>query len=201
MKTIIVYLVVLVIGGFVYKESPWPVYALSENKQYGVFIQPRPEIVIPSKEDRKKLRKGEAVDSSRYQCRAFFFHRSSTGDTTVLWERTLVNKYGPRWAYVTNNGKYVITLDDWGSNSDKTKQFLVVYDSKGLVRRSFSLEELFGEASQRVAVAQWDKAGKTKLLNDSTLSITGPAIARKHNLLAVEEHKSDTIQINLNTLN
>ncbi len=201
MKTIVVSLFLLAVSGFVYKESPWPVYALSGNKQYGVFIRPRPDIIILSKEDRKKLRKGEPIDSSRYQCRASFFHRSSSGDTTVLWARTLVNKYGPRWAYVTNDGNYVITLDDWGTSSDKTKQFLVVYDSKGQLKRAFSLEDLFRDTSQLVAVAPWDKAGETKLLNDSKLSITGPAIPGKHNILAVEEYKSETIQINLNTLN
>jgi hypothetical protein len=57
----------------------------------------------------------------------------------TIWEKNLVNNKCPLEAMVTNNGKYVITFDDWHGAG---KHPIVIYDENGKLIKEHSLESL-----------------------------------------------------------
>ena len=57
----------------------------------------------------------------------------------TIWKGNLINKICPLKAMVTNNGKYVVTFDDWYSVG---KYPIVIYDKNGNLVKEHSLETL-----------------------------------------------------------
>jgi len=62
----------------------------------------------------------------------------------LLWEVKLVNEISPVSALVTDDGKYVITFNDWG-RLGYGDNVIVIYDSTGVVAKKFSLEDILSE--------------------------------------------------------
>jgi hypothetical protein len=64
-------------------------------------------------------------------------------DRTVLWTTNLVNSVAPIESLVTDDGRYVITLDDWHSVG-YGDNVIVFYNQSGMIKR-YSLEEAASE--------------------------------------------------------
>lgn len=79
-------------------------------------------------------RNGQIVGTSE----GVFFTLDENAKEKVIWRAKLVNI--PSRAIVTENGKYVITLDSWRSTG--FDHCLVVYGEKGKVIADFMLEDL-----------------------------------------------------------
>jgi hypothetical protein len=56
-------------------------------------------------------------------------------------EKELVNPYAPYEAMVTNDGKYVITFDDWG-HLGYGENVMVVYGENGYLLKKHNLDEI-----------------------------------------------------------
>ena len=68
-------------------------------------------------------------------------YKTSSSDTTLIWEKELVNKLSPVNAIVSNNGKSVLTFDDWlgigyGNN------VMVIYNEAGGFIKSYQLQDI-----------------------------------------------------------
>lgn len=71
-------------------------------------------------------------------CRATLFHRAN-GKRTERWSRFLVNEVAPVMAFVSNQGKFVVTLNEWyfvGTHP------VVLYDVNGAVVHEHTIKTL-----------------------------------------------------------
>ena len=73
-------------------------------------------------------------------------------DRKVLWERDLENPISPYNAIVTNDGKYVVTFDDW-YQLGKGENVMVVYGENGELLRKFELNEITSLSEDRLKVS------------------------------------------------
>ncbi len=64
------------------------------------------------------------------------------GNRTLLWEADLHNRVSPGEVYVSDDGEYAVTLDNWG-NVGYGSNVLAFYGRDGLIRR-YSLGGIFG---------------------------------------------------------
>ena len=62
-------------------------------------------------------------------------------DTTLIWEKTLLNDVNPVFAIISNDGSSVATFDNWYSLGYGVNVF-VVYNDKGEAKRTYKLEEI-----------------------------------------------------------
>ena len=144
------------------KADEWPraktTYYYSENKAYMLKVVPtnnspnknslkffseHPE----AKKDYLRVhaekpgnRESEILDTVIKTCHGLLYKTSST-DTTLIWEKELVNKLSPVTAIVSNDGKSVLTFDDWlgigyGNN------VMVIYNEAGDLIKSYQLHDI-----------------------------------------------------------
>jgi hypothetical protein len=108
-----------------------------------------------------------------------FFTLDKDGKEEVIWRTTLVNFPGP--AIITENGKYVITLDTWGQLDEHC---LVVYGEKGKVIADFKLEDLLTAKEiesipRTVTMRGWHDKGIAEF-EDRSLGYDQMVIRMKH---------------------
>jgi len=111
----ILFVVISTINVFAdYWGSPKIITIYSENKEYMLMIYPieYPNNYFTAKYQRQRKR-GIIVDTVK-PCRAILY-RISNSDTIEIWNEPLVNFESPVKAIVANDGKSVITIDDWHS--------------------------------------------------------------------------------------
>jgi hypothetical protein len=97
------------------------------------LIAPGPRIYAQSLSGKYALKILPGADKSE----GVFFTLDKDGKEEVIWRTKLVNIPGP--AIITENGKYVITLDTFGRIDEHC---LVVYGEKGKVIVDFKLQDL-----------------------------------------------------------
>ena len=114
--------VVFLIGARVaVADGPGPLReARSDNKQFMLRIDPgRPGRV----------------------CQATLSQRSKDGQQgRKVWERPLVNDAAPAFAFIRDDGRFVVTLDEYRRGG--TRNALVIYGSRGELLRHFLLPDL-----------------------------------------------------------
>jgi hypothetical protein len=99
------------------------------------------------------------------QSQARLFTLEKDGKEKVIWETKLVNI--PHRALVTDDGKYVVTLDTWANVG--FKHSLVIYGEKGKVIADFELEDLLtkDEIAKNVELTEtsrwWSKGARVEL--------------------------------------
>lgn len=76
-----------------------------------------------------------------------------------VWQQKLVNEIAPMSAFVSDDGKYVVTTDDYGRLGDG-ENVVVIYDSEGKLIKRFSLSafltaEEIKHAPQSVSSIDW----------------------------------------------
>lgn len=87
-------------------------------------------------------------DSASGGCRAILFERDDkTRQERKLWESRLVNPVAPRVAAISDDGRFVVTLDDFERGG--AAHAVVVYDEHGQKRFEFGLTQLLGREDWR----------------------------------------------------
>ncbi len=77
-------------------------------------------------------------------CLGRFYALDNQYNYQLVWSRNILNTVSPSRAIVSNDGDYVVTMNEWtmGDNSDK---ILVVYGPGGKLIRNFTLNEIAGK--------------------------------------------------------
>jgi hypothetical protein len=151
-------------------ESPKAITAYSENKEYMLVVYPTeyPKNYFTAKYQRQRKR-GMVVDAVK-PCRAILY-RVSSSDTLEIWNRPLVNAQSPVQAFVANDGKSVITIDDWHQKG--SIHTFVVYDESGELNREFELKEIspfpLEEYYRSISSIHW--GGSAKYLDNNRVEI------------------------------
>ena len=146
---------------FAYSDEwvvPGPQEFYSQNGLYCLVIKPS---IIPDTDHRKvgkRSAKSEKYNSKKKQdsivpCHAILYKTGENyPDWTVLWERDLENPVSPYKAFVTNDGKYVVSFDDW-YHLGKGENVMVVYGNNGELLRKFELNEITSLSDDQLKVS------------------------------------------------
>lgn len=122
-----------------YWGSPKVITVYSDNREYMLMVYP---IEYPSNyfaaKYQRQLRKGIATDSI-VPTHAVLY-RISNSDTIEVWNKSLANRQSPVNAIVANDGKSVITIDDWHSKG--YEHTLVLYGEGGELIKDFELKDI-----------------------------------------------------------
>lgn len=156
----------------------------SENNKYKLIVTPR---FVPDKYfewdsfrkraeiynkaiDRKRakfFKSLEEKDTVIIPCSGKLILIEGT-DTTLVWERKLLNEISPVSAIVANDGSSVVTFDNWFSYG-YGKNVMVVYNEKGDAKRTYSLSDISPYALNDYFTSVssiWWRAGAKYIDND-----------------------------------
>ncbi|RMF71340.1 MAG: hypothetical protein D6744_18080, partial [Planctomycetota bacterium] len=90
-----------------------------------------------------RIRPGQASSSAAMPCRGVLIERDSKSRRReTRWEADLVNELAPTRAFVRDDGRYVVTLDEYRFGG--ARHAVVVYDDAGRLAREFTLDDLLG---------------------------------------------------------
>lgn len=122
-------------------DSPKTVDYYSADSSYFVRVVPT---FIPAKyynwreASAKKKRRYAPTDTTIVYCHATLFHRTGK-QVEAVWHQDLINQKAPVKALVSNDGRYVVTLDNWASVGYGV-DVVVVYDQHGALSKRVNLE-------------------------------------------------------------
>ena len=124
-------------------ESPKTNFYYSENKIFMLKVVPTD---IPDKyyewrsaKQNKKMKFTER-DTTIVHCYAILY-KKVVKDSVIIWKRNLINKICPMNASVSNDGKYVVTFDNW-SGMGYGVDVMVVYNELGDLINRYKLEDI-----------------------------------------------------------
>jgi len=110
-------------------------------------LAPLPEVRLPIREvpsphGRYVLRidAGRVARDRALPCRATLARQAESGALSAVWERTLVNDAAPAHAFVRDDGRFVVTLDEFRRGG--ARHALVIYGRQGELLRHFLLSDL-----------------------------------------------------------
>ena len=124
-------------------NSPPTRYYCSPNKIYCVKVFPRftPENYYKWRQAKPKNKsKFSTADTTVTICHAIMYQVNGI-DTILVWEKNLVNMIAPTDGYVTDDGKYFVTIDNWYSTGYGI-DVMVAYNSKGEMLKRYNLEDI-----------------------------------------------------------
>ena len=142
----------------------------SVNKEYMLTVYPReyPKNYFTAKYQRQ-YKKGKVKDTIK-PCHAILYHTSDS-DTIEIWNKPLVNNVSPVNAIVANDGKSVITIDDWHSKG--FKHTFVIYGEGGELIGDFELKDIspfpLEQYGRSVSSIDWDE--KVEYLDNDRVEI------------------------------
>jgi hypothetical protein len=119
----------------------------SPNKRYYVEITPKKlESQLAYFEDKvnNRANAGAAKDVKDNRAKAKFYVRRSDGTHFKKVEFPLVNEVSPVAALVSNDGRFVVTFDNWHSVG-YGDDVVVIYRTTGDLVRKFALQDLLTE--------------------------------------------------------
>lgn len=142
--SIILFLFVII---FQVKADTWEdartMFFYSENKTFMLKVVP---LTIPEKmykanyERLKRKKKLSDKDTTIIPCTGTLYKITAT-DTSVVWERKLINRECPVSAIISNDGSSVVTFDKWHSIGYGF-DVMVVYNELGDLKKRFQLEDI-----------------------------------------------------------
>lgn len=96
-------------------------------------------------------------------------NRGERGDE--IWRARLINRVAPVHAFISDDGRFTITLDDYPVGG--ARHAVVIYDDKGEMQREFSLRELlrkddWKEVRERRGAIYWLRGAKMRFNRDVT---------------------------------
>jgi len=130
----------------------------SQNGIYELVIEPT---YIPKnyeKEIQKRKMNPEKyhnrpMKDSIIPCHARLYKKTKNiGLPDLVWEKELVNPISPYEAMITNDGKYVITFDDW-YNLGFGENVMVVYGENGELLKQYRLHEITNIPENQLSVS------------------------------------------------
>lgn len=132
--------------------------AQSENKEFEFKVRPGR---IRNDEDRKK-------ESRR--AHGVLTHKEADKAEEKCWTAALVNEFAPVHGFVTNDGRFVVTLDEAGRGG--AAHAVAIYDEHGKLKQEFGLRDLLTRADwQRVRVRRnsidWLAGAKMKFTENN----------------------------------
>ena len=138
-----------------------------------------------------KKRKFSPQDTAITPCHAIMYKHTVKGDSLV-WQENLINRIAPVAVLVANDGKYLVTFDNWGSLGYGVDVF-VVYDQKGMLLKRHNLEDVSPfpiNTYFRSISSIWWKCG-AKFLDSKTIEIyfqdeDKKVESRKYNLVSLK---------------
>ncbi|HKS36600.1 MAG TPA: hypothetical protein VJW76_05385 [Verrucomicrobiae bacterium] len=77
--------------------------------------------------------------------------KEDNGQTTLVWERRLYNLWAPMEVLISNSGKFVVTIDDWGGNRFSTNA-VVIYNAKGNLIKRFAVSDILTESEREKVI-------------------------------------------------
>jgi hypothetical protein len=145
--------------------SPLPMECFSQNNIYKLVIFPR---TVPDNYEKEMLKREKKPDKYKNipisdtirPCKAILYKRSGVFDMDyeLIWEVQLENPEMPDHAFVSNDGSFIITIDDYYANGRSENGF-VIYDANGRFLKKYSLSTFspfaFTELYQTVMTTQW----------------------------------------------
>jgi hypothetical protein len=123
----------------------------SPNEKFCVLVVPRQlsgQLEHFEAKGKGKEPAGHPV-SPATACQATLYARASFGRKKEVWKIKLSNDVAPVDVLVSDDGQYVVTLDNWG-RAGYGDDVLVVYGPDGNLVKKYSLEELLGDQAQNV---------------------------------------------------
>jgi hypothetical protein len=143
----------------------------SSDSTYYVKIIPR---TVPEKYYKwlnaspRRKKKFSAQDTTIVPCHAKMFKKINTGDS-LIWEQKLINSIAPVSAIVSNDGKYMITFDNWHSMGYGV-DVMVIYDQRGMLLKRHMLEDIspFPINTYEISISSvWWRCGQKFIDKDS----------------------------------
>jgi hypothetical protein len=130
----------------------------SQNGMYELIIEPlyipkNYEIEIQKRKAHPEKYLNKPMKDTIIPCHAKLFKKlNNSGLPELIWEKVLVNQIAPCEAMITNDGKYVITFDDW-YNRGYGENVMVVYGENGELLKKYKLNEItnFSEVQLNVS--------------------------------------------------
>ncbi len=145
---------------------------LSENQQYKLTVVPRDlkrfSDYLNEHFDASKPVSKEQRDAIAPPPMATLQKLTPSQEPEIIWEARLVNDVSPVSVLVPNNGKYVVTFDNWHSVG-RGDNVIVIYGAEGKLIRNFALTDLiskrhFRQLPKSVSSTRW--AGTHKFSDD-----------------------------------
>jgi hypothetical protein len=113
----------------------------SDNGKYLLQVEPRAMESFPElPEDKAANDQKRKAAGLNEDCWATLFakddepHRATSNEFRPAWRQKLVNEVAPMQAIISDDGKYVVTTDDYGRLGDG-ENVVVIYSEGELVRR------------------------------------------------------------------
>lgn len=101
---------------------------------------PKPPREVTSENERFTLRLELGRPGTTKSCVGVLFDREVSEKRGQLWKRSLVNEVAPGRAVIRNDGKFVVTLDEFRRGG--ARNALVIYGERGELLRHFLLTDL-----------------------------------------------------------
>lgn len=130
----------------------------SQNGLFKLVIKPTEVPKGFDKEFKRREKKPEKyknipfVDSIRH-CSAILYEKNGTWEMQYerIWEKKLENSNSPEFAFISNDGKYVATVNDWYYKVNSKNTF-VVYDQNGFKLKNYTLYDFIPFSKQELSI-------------------------------------------------
>jgi hypothetical protein len=166
-KKYIPFILVLTVSGTAYADT-WPLpkitdYYSSDSTHFvRIFPQHIPSNYFKWREASPKRKKRfTPADTLITPCYAQMYKRTGAGDSLV-WEQNLINRIAPVNALVSDNGKYLVTFDNWHSMGYGV-DVMVYYNGKGELIKRHMLEDIspFAINTYKITISSiWWRCGQ-----------------------------------------
>jgi len=117
-------------------------FYFSSDQRFGFAVTPRAirdSLSYFRDKSHNQYHPGQA-EKGPVTCQGWFGVRDSGTTYRKLWERTLVNDVAPTHAIVADDGRYVVTFDNWYSEG-YGDDVIVIYGDGGKLIRKFGLSD------------------------------------------------------------
>lgn len=114
----------------------------SQDSTYMLKVFPRhiPDKYFKWKSSKpRKLKNFTEQDTTIIPCYAILY-KIERDDTIQIWNRNLINYIMPVYAIISNDGKSIVTFDNWYT-SGYGQETMVTYDEKGNLTKRYRLED------------------------------------------------------------
>jgi len=196
-KVLATFFILFLVGISSYADSwayPKVTRYYSEDSSHMLKVVPK---YIPEKYNNwvtakpKRKRKFTAQDTTIIPCHAILYKINGSKDTVEIWNKKLINRIAPVTVLVSNDGKRIVTLDNWHSMGHGLDVF-AVYSEHGELINRFQLDDfsVFPLNDYEFSVSSiWWRCGAEILNEQQNVKIC----------MKTSDDREDTILFNLKT--